>query len=401
MINYANFLKLFFSLAAWLVSGLALCKPVEFNCDQNVNKAEGLEAKNHEEQLWLETLSYLSGVYEILTVGNGCSAGPLAVVQTNDGNNGIQRNCAIEYEDIQKTVKHLGLIINNPQKAKKCFDTQKDYSEFQLYSPNKKMKKASPISNWLDRPTLDEYFEENIENTLIIKAGLELSQNFERFLESTTMPEYLDVDITHKTLKELWSSVGWLPFYAENSDAINSRFRGGYVYAEVMGPWGLLRISHINGEVVGAEIGMTVQLNDTFYPYHYHHPQEFYMPLSSPQCNSTNKFFVAHWDSKLFDYNKEDNEISFDGDKSIDVPAWFITQAPDAANFTYFERNAVHAFKVAENCASESTALVSLWGRTTSRNNNQTTRICSLEQKSSGEASSDDGFVCRFEKYSY
>ena len=65
-------------------------------------------------------------------------------------------------------------------------------------------------------------------------------------------------------------------------DAGGDRFRGGYLYAELMGPWGNLRIEEIDGEKVGAEIGMTVQLFNTSYPFHYHHPQEIYMTLTKP-----------------------------------------------------------------------------------------------------------------------
>ena len=35
--------------------------------------------------------------------------------------------------------------------------------------------------------------------------------------------------------------------------------RGMYAYAEVLGHWGLIRIDEINGEKVGAEIGMVNQ----------------------------------------------------------------------------------------------------------------------------------------------
>ena len=52
-----------------------------------------------------------------------------------------------------------------------------------------------------------------------------------------------------------------------------------------MGPWGLLRIKEIDGELVGAEIGMTIQL-ESFYPYHFHHSQEIYMNIGSLPARS-------------------------------------------------------------------------------------------------------------------
>ena len=46
-------------------------------------------------------------------------------------------------------------------------------------------------------------------------------------------------------LTDLWSSVGWVPMYANRSSALNSRFRGDYSYAEVVGPWGLLKLNRL------------------------------------------------------------------------------------------------------------------------------------------------------------
>ena len=48
-----------------------------------------------------------------------------------------------------------------------------------------------------------------------------------------------------------------------------------------MGPWGKLRFKEIDGETVGAEIGMTVQLFNTSHSCHFHHPQEICIPLTA------------------------------------------------------------------------------------------------------------------------
>ena len=60
--------------------------------------------------------------------------------------------------------------------------------------------------------------------------------------------------------------------------------RGGFVYAEVLGTTGLLRINEIDGDPVKAEIGMTVQKLDSFYTFHTHDATEFYYSIKKPQC---------------------------------------------------------------------------------------------------------------------
>lgn len=60
-----------------------------------------------------------------------------------------------------------------------------------------------------------------------------------------------------------------------------------------MGPWGnRRRIDEIDGEKVARRFAMTVQLFNTSYPYHYHHPQEIYMTLTKPQCIDQNQYMV-------------------------------------------------------------------------------------------------------------
>lgn len=175
-------------------------------------------------------------------------------------------------------------------------------------------------------------------------AGLELNENFVAVTSRTDTSVHWSRDVSIKGLPTLWSSVGWIPFYAENPDAGADRFRGGYLYAELMGPWGNLRIKQIDGETVGAEIGMTVQLFNTSYPFHY--PQEIYMTLTKPQCIDQNKYMVMHWDSH----------------------EWL----------TYFKRNAIHAFHAKEGCNQtiENSGLVTVWARSTAQDNEQSTRLC-------------------------
>ncbi|MBU2979639.1 dimethylsulfonioproprionate lyase family protein [Alteromonas sp. C1M14] len=346
---------------------------VEFVCEDNINEKD--QVSQAHKVLWQQTLQYLKGVQEVLTKNQGCEVGPRAIIETNNGAGGVAKDCVVGYQDVQKVIKHIDLVLANPAQAKACFDTQKEYAEFPLYTPSAAMKAVSKSAAWIDRPTLTDFFKTKAGT--IKSAGQELASTFWDILLQSQMPDYLAQDITAKALPDLWASVGWLPFYADNERALNERFRGGYAYAEVMGPWGLLRIKEIDGETVGAELGMTIQLRNTFYPYHYHHPQEFYMPLSTASCGQENTFFVAHADSALFT-SAGDDSVTVAADEHKDVPAWFVPQSPNGNNFTYFERNAIHAFNVSEGCPSLPSGLVSLWGRTTSQDNNQSTQLCTL-----------------------
>ena len=165
----------------------------------------------------------------------------------------------------------------------------------------------------------------------------------------------------------------------EAAFAGSDRFRGGYLYAELMGPWGNLRIKDIDGEKVGAEIGMTVQLFNTSYPFHYHHPQEIYMTLTKPQCIDQNKHMVMHWDSDQFKQKRGDKgwTVEIDGSKGK-WKKWFANQDSNKEWLTYFERNAIHAFHALEGCNQtiQNSGLVTVWARSTSQDNEQSTRLC-------------------------
>ncbi|MBU3021205.1 dimethylsulfonioproprionate lyase family protein [Aestuariibacter sp. A3R04] len=381
----------------WMLSSMAAA--ATFVCSDDIDaSAKHSEAANI---LWSQTLTYLQGVREILTENNGCNDGPLAVVETNDGGGNVARQCVTKYQDVQKAIKHLDSVLKEPDAARKCFDTQKHYDAFPLYSANDDIKAKSTVAAWLDRPTLVAFYQQ--KSGELKDAGLSLANDFWAILQQSKMPYYLKTDISVRQLPDLWAAVGWLPFYADSEKAHNVRFRGGYAYAEVMGPWGLLRIKTIDGEPVGAEIGMTVQLSDTFYPYHYHHPQEFYMPLTSASCGDEHLFFVAQEDSALFERHSRQDGFYIDADPSADLPAWFIPQSPNGNNFTYFERNAIHAFNVGKGCSNQPSGLVSVWGRTTARDNEQSTRLCEVVEKRSvaRNAEPHSRYICNPTKWEY
>ena len=52
-------------------------------------------------------------------------------------------------------VKHVNWVLDHPDMARTCFDSQKNYEAFPLYSPNDEMKAASKVASW-DRSTYAE-----------------------------------------------------------------------------------------------------------------------------------------------------------------------------------------------------------------------------------------------------
>ena len=239
--------------------------------------------------------------------------------------------------------------------------------------------------------------------------GEQLLDSFTAILENTDSKGFVDVDMTYKALPDLWTAVGWLAFYAGNPKAINPRFRGGYAYAEVMGPWGLLRIKEIDGELVGAEIGMTIQV-DSFYPYHFHHSQELYMNIGKSSCAKQNTYMVMHWDNPSFDQKRTDIGWDVTIDKRKHRKAdWFRPTSPSDANewIAYYERNAIHATNVGGKCAKGKGAppgFAQVWARTSSRDNNQTTKICVPVDDAGNEIQVDsvtpyDRVVCHLEDW--
>lgn len=374
-------------MRAVLISAIAVAginasplQAAEFKCQDDVPKASYTQKEQAlVDQFWNETLLYLEAYLDVLKTPTGaCKNSAEATIQTFDAaSGGKQSRCILKYRDMELLAKHLEAVLAEPEKAKACFDPQKDYQAFQLYTPDETLQEMSPVSRWLDRPLLTDYFA-NMGGP-IGEAGLELNENFVEITSDTDTAAHWMRDVSINGLPHLWSSVGWIPFYAENEDARNERFRGGYLYAEVMGPWGNLRIEEIDGEPVGAEIGMTVQLFNSSYPYHYHHPQEVYMILTQPECVDQNKYMVLHWDSDQLQQERTADGWAVTVDGSSDAwKKWFKDQDPTEEWLSYFERNAIHAFHLKEGCNAtiENSGLVTVWARSTARDNEQSTRLC-------------------------
>ncbi|WP_421899462.1 dimethylsulfonioproprionate lyase family protein [Maridesulfovibrio sp.] len=352
----------------------------EFVCLDVPEKKWSKEEQRNIDLFWNDTLAYLEAYVKALETPTGkCLDSAEAVVSTYNSETGKpETECITKKRDVELMIKHVKAVLAEPEKAKRCFDPQLSHSNgwTKLFTPNRELQNSSPVSKWLNRPVATDYFEKT-KDPEIKKAGLELNKNFVEIASNTDSSAHFGRDITIKGLPHLWSSVGWIPFYAESEKAWNKDIRGGYLYAEIMGPWGNLRIDTIDGETVGSEIGMTAQLNNSSYPVHFHHPQEIYMTLTTPEHPKQNQFLLLDWDSDQFQATRAEDGFDVEVKGESKWEDWYMSADPKDNWLIYLERNALHAFYAGDekNADLENSGWVSVWARTTARDNNQTTQI--------------------------
>lgn len=361
----------------------------DFVCQSDVPTHQwSPQEQKYVDAFWKETLVYLRQFERALETPTGkCLNSAQAVFQSYDSELGHeQTGCIMRKRDVELMVKHIKAVLAEPDKAKKCFDPQlTNYNGWAtLYTPSEAVRDLSPVAQWLHRPLATTFFKKKVKNPVIRAAGLDLNRNFIKIASKTTWHPHFTKDITIKGLPTLWSSVGWIPFYAQNPKAVNKRLRGGYLYAEVMGPWGNLRISKIDGESVGAEVGMTAQLNNTSYPTHFHNPQEIYMTLTKPDLPKQNQTMAMYDDSDQFKATRTDHGFKVDVNGKGKWQKWYIPSDPVKNWLLYLDRNELHAFYAADpgNRKLKDTGWVSVWARTTARDNDQNTHLSTPQDPS-------------------
>ena len=115
----------------------------EFVCQDDV-KAHVYSAAEQElvDRFWAESLTYLGQYLKTLETPTGqCKDSAEATIQTFDSRTGKQQTrCIMRYRDMELLAKHLGAVLAEPDKAKRCFDPQKDYDAFTLYTPSAKVQ---------------------------------------------------------------------------------------------------------------------------------------------------------------------------------------------------------------------------------------------------------------------
>ena len=352
-------------------------------CSEKEVKYSKKEQK-HIDVLWKESLQYLEAYAIALTTSTGkCVNSDEAIFETA---NGHQRMCVMDQKDMQLMVKHIYLILLNQDKVKKCFAARKEIDW--LYSPGGIARENSEVDQWLNRTTLEDFFNKKVTDSEVQEEGISFAKNFGKMItgDDIVMPDNFPFDVSANALPNLWAAVGWSPMYGEDSERNKKNFkntRGGYAYGEILGHWGLLRIDEINGEKVGAEVGMVVQAVNTFYAYHNHAISEMYHTIRTPACANEFQTFAIDEDNPLVKTVYEDEHIrrvQFDTNIPQEYRMWS-TGAPKHQPFVYFNRNTIHAFEVDGSCEAkpEEKALVTIWARSNAadkRNDYGTTRLC-------------------------
>ncbi|GIU40037.1 hypothetical protein TUM4438_00240 [Shewanella sairae] len=335
--------------------------------------------------LWDETLTYLRAYAEALTndQNSGCLNSDTAMVDSTEGG---QHMCVMDRRDMKLMVKNIYQVINNPDEAKKCFGAREDVSW--IYNPGGELTENSPVAQHFKRTTFEQFFDNKVTDKQVKKHGESFTKNFYKMVtgDEVKMPAVFPYDISANSLPNLWASAGWFPMYAEEGKRNDKNFdniRGGYAYAEIFGHWGLLRIDEINGEKVGAEVGMTVQSVDTLYPFHNHAISEMYYNMRVPACTNQFKTIAVREDSPLVKTVKEDEtvrRVQFDEGQHNSQTLW-LSGSAEQDSLMYFHQNTIHAFDIDGSCEAkpEERAIVSVWARSNAndkRNDYGTTLLC-------------------------
>lgn len=363
-------------------------KDAEFKCLTKPVKYSKKDQK-YADILWDETLTYIKAYALALTNGevSECLNSDEAVYDTTQK----KRICVMDRRDIKTMVKNIYQILENPDKAKECFSARRDANW--IYNPGGELSEKSPVARWANRMTFDEFFDKKVTNKEVKKRGKTFTKNFYKMVtgDEIKMPKTFPYDVSANSLPNLWAAAGWFPMYAEESKRNDKNFytiRGGYAYAEILGHWGLLRIDEINGEKVGAEVGMTVQVVDSLYPYHNHAIPEIYYNMRIPACTKQFKSFAVREDNPLLKtvkVNEKFRRVQFDTGAKNEPDMWVAGDAMENS-LLYLHENTIHAFEVDGKCEAkpEERALVSVWARTNAhdkRNDYGTTLLCESAEK--------------------
>jgi len=405
-------------LIMMMLSSSSIASELPSFLDQNdINNAEftclGEEPQyNKDDQkyvdiLWNETLQYLESYAVALTNSeNGpCVNSDEAMYDSTAGGKNM---CIMDRRDMKLMVKNIYQVINNPNKAKKCFGAREDVNW--IYSPGGELEQNSSVAKWLKRESFNSFFDNKVTNKDVRKIGKKFTKNFAKMVmgDEVKMPSAFPTDISANALPNLWAAAGWFPMYAQESKRNDKNFnniRGGYAYAEIFGHWGLLRIDEINKQKVGAEIGMTVQSVDTLYPYHNHAISEIYYNMRVPACANEFKTFAVREDSKLVTTVHEDSTVrtvQFDAGQFNAQSQWKSGQA-EQDPLVYLHQNTIHAFEVDGRCEAkpEERAIVSVWARSNAndkRNDYGTTLLCESAKNPGTPAHSDEVIQCDLTK---
>lgn len=364
------------SLFLFLFSG-APGHAVSFKCSENVadeNVFLGTESR-FAEKLYDETLTYLNGYVELLEEkSSNCSTGAKLTTQNVTPKSEI---CSEKVARVRQIIRHSRVILDNPKQFSACFDFATNLANVESFTPSMDIQNVSPVAKHANRILLDDFYEKAGLNSIVTRTGVELSRDFRHITNENIVNDQKFIKMSAINLPNLWFAVGWNPMYSSRLEpALSERFRGGYLYAEVVGPVGLLRVDSIEGEPFNLELGMTVQISDSWYPYHFHDPMEIYIDISERSCEGKDtSAFINLRQSGLGDSigGRRNAILLGPGGLSASFSPSYLGQ------IKYFERDTIHSFKVPEACSEHDPyGLISIWSRLSASDDysNQATYIC-------------------------
>jgi len=381
----------FYIATGLLIAGCG-APSVTFECG-HIELGPATNLAEHEDRVYTQTLTYLDHFVDLITEPSELC--PTGATVTTEGPPSYTRECMLDQDEMPLIIKQSRQILSHPEAFRSCF-TLNALAEDQ-FTPSQELANQSTSAAALGRPLLSDYYARNDLSLGVRAAGAELSKNFLQII-GNTMSDDQYVRFSYMSLSDLWATAGWSPMYSRRTEnALSDQFKGGYAYAEIVGPNGMLNIKTIDGEPYDLELGMTVQAADSFYPYHLHRQGEIYMDISDPECLRGGTY-------ALFDGRK----VLDGGDERRPEGGTLLLREPEVSSthfsnsapgeVFFFKANYVHSFDIkranganAQSC-SEPVGLVSVWARNrvnTLEEGQLHTKICDVQGRAAGTSLND------------
>ena len=386
-----------------------------FTCTDNRSNRTGFTSNPEmHDVVWREAMVYLKNLAVAMsTTDRFCRNSDIATYETGRAKNNRSRTmCLMDRQDTRDMVNEIYAILENQDAAKKCFSL--NASDTDVYSPGGQLVSQSRPAQYQDRSSLKDFFEA-LDIDDVQQHGLGLANHFSEILTGSDImsPKAFPSDVSARALPNLWASVGWIPMYAKKEGRFKTNqpsARGGFVYAEVLGTTGLLRIKEINGNPVKAEIGMTAQKLDSFYTFHTHDATEIYYSIKKPSCASEVQVFAMREGNPLIKTIKQEKNyriIEFDANSPAIKDHFWLSSSPLENDLTYYHENTIHALKVSDECSKtpKKSGAVAVWARPSSfdsRNPNYAdTNICESAKREGAPADAEEIVRCRMYNWTF
>ena len=372
------------------------------------------EESEYRDLVWEEAMVYLRNIaVAATTTDRYCRNSDIAVFETGSQDAARPRSmCLMDREDSREMINNIYAIVNNQIESKKCFSLNKESQD--VFSPGGLLLSKSKPALSQERKTLSQFFD-NLQTPNVRRHGLIVAKNFSDIVtgDQIQTPSAFPSDISANSLPNLWASVGWIPMYAKEDGRFHNNqpsARGGFVYAEVLGSTGLLRIKSINGMPMRSEIGMTVQKLESFYTFHTHDATEIYYNIKRPSCDNQIEVFAMREGNPLLKTVHENDLyriVEFDAGLPSVKDNFWMSASPAGHDLTYFHENTIHALKLGPACEKnpEKSGAVAVWSRTRGFDENNPyyskTNICESAKREGYPADSDELVRCKLYKWQF